>query len=90
MDSEYKREDFLLLFGEQINEIKKAKGFSYEKIAQGCSIDSSDISKISKGRINIKLSTVLELSKGLNVHPRELFDFELQKDEFVVNAKKDK
>ncbi|TXG39884.1 helix-turn-helix transcriptional regulator [Seonamhaeicola maritimus] len=78
MDSEYKKEDFLLLFGSRIDIIRRKKGYSYERIAQGCNIDGSDISKISKGRVNITLSSILELSKGLDIHPKELFDFEIE------------
>lgn len=80
MDSEYKKEDFLLLVGKQIDKIRMKKGFSYGKIAKGCNIDSSDISKIAKGQVNIMLSSVLELSKGLDIHPKELFDFNFESD----------
>ncbi|MBW2963123.1 helix-turn-helix domain-containing protein [Mesonia aestuariivivens] len=33
------------------------------------------MNKIEKGKRNITLSTILELSKGLKIHPKELFDF---------------
>ncbi len=71
-----------MLFGQQIDIIRARKGYSYERIAKGCKLDDSDISKYAKGRINITLSTIMELAKGLNVHPRELFDFDvpLEKD----------
>jgi HTH-type transcriptional repressor of puuD len=42
-----------------------------------CGIDHSNISKIEKGEINITLSSILELSKGLKVHPKELFKFNI-------------
>ncbi|MDI1306364.1 MAG: XRE family transcriptional regulator, partial [bacterium] len=41
-----------------------------------CYLDHSDISKMEKGERNIKLSSILQLSKGLNIHPKELFEFE--------------
>lgn len=77
MDSEYKKEDFLILVGKQIDKIRKEKNLSYGKIAKECNIDSSDISKIAKGQVNIMLSSVLELSKGLDIHPKELFKFDI-------------
>ena len=43
-----------------------------------CVIDYSDIGKIEKGNRNIQLTTILELSKGLEIHPKELFDFKLE------------
>ncbi|MCX2679850.1 helix-turn-helix transcriptional regulator [Galbibacter sp. EGI 63066] len=53
------------------------KKLSYRKLAQLCDVDYSDISKIEKGQIRIQLPTIYELAKGLGVHPKELFDFEL-------------
>ena len=44
-----------------------------------------NISKIEKGEINIQLGTVMELAKGLNVHPRELFDFKFDLDKEITN-----
>jgi transcriptional regulator with XRE-family HTH domain len=68
---------FLLKFGNKLNQLRIAKGLSYRKLAQLCTTDHSDISKIEKGERNIQLSTILDLSKGLSIHPKELFDFEL-------------
>ena len=47
-------------------------------MATRCNIDYSDIGKIERGNRNIQMSTVLELAKGLGVHPKELFDFEFE------------
>lgn len=81
MDSEFKKKDFLQLFGRQIDIIRTKKGYSYDKIAKGCKLDDSDISKFSKGRVNVTLSTIMELAKGLDVHPKELFDFDVPLDD---------
>ncbi len=45
--------------------------------AQGNNINFSDLSKIEKGLIKIQLPTVFELSSGLGVNPKVLFDFPL-------------
>lgn len=71
------KQKFLVLFGLRVSQIRKEKELSYRKLAQQCDIDYSDISKIEKGQIRIQLPTVYELAKGLGVHPKELFDFEL-------------
>lgn len=71
-----KKERFLVLFGEQLQKIRKEKKLSYRELAQRCNIDYSDISKIEKGQIKIQLPTIYELSIGLNVHPKDLFDFD--------------
>jgi len=44
-------------------------------MAQNCEIDYSDISKIEKGKVNIKLNTLFELSRALKVEPFELLKF---------------
>jgi transcriptional regulator with XRE-family HTH domain len=71
---------FLKAFGERIAVLRKSKNLSYRKLAQRCNVDYSDISKIEKGHIKIQLPTILELAKGLEVHPKDLFDFDFAKD----------
>ncbi|WP_417558634.1 helix-turn-helix domain-containing protein [Mesoflavibacter zeaxanthinifaciens] len=73
-------EFFLKVFGERIAELRKSKNLSYRKLAQRCNVDYSDISKIEKGQIKIQLPTILELAKGLDVRPKDLFDFDFPID----------
>ena len=68
--------DFLVQFGKQVEKSRKKKKLSYRKLAQNCNIDYSDISKIEKGKANITMLTLLELAKGLEIHPKKLLDFE--------------
>lgn len=46
-------------------------------LAQKCDVDHSNISKIEKGEVDLRISTIQELAKGLEVHPQELFDFKI-------------
>ena len=64
-------------FGKQIEKFRTQKDLSYRQLAQRCDIDHSNISKIEKGEINIRLSTILELAKGLEIQPQKLFDFRI-------------
>ncbi|MBH1959064.1 MAG: helix-turn-helix transcriptional regulator [Flavobacteriia bacterium] len=66
---------FLKGFGMRLQFLREEKQLSLRQLAQNCEIDYSDISKIEKGLRNIQLSTIVELAKGLDVHPQELFDF---------------
>lgn len=68
---------FLTGFGKRVQVLREQKQLSLRQLAQNCDIDFSDISKIEKGLRNIQMSTILELSKGLDVTPQELFDFKL-------------
>ncbi|OXA92552.1 helix-turn-helix domain-containing protein [Flavobacterium hercynium] len=69
--------DFQIKFGKQIEKFRLDQNLSYRQLAQRCDIDHSNISKIEKGEINIQLSSMLQLAKGLNIHPKEFLDFEL-------------
>lgn len=68
---------FLTDFGKRVQELREEKQLSLRQLAQNCEIDYSDIGKIEKGLRNIQMSTILELSKGLDVSPQELFNFKI-------------
>ncbi len=72
-----KKEDRKALkkFGENIRAIRLRKNLSVRDVSYSCAIDNSKISKIENGQINITLTTILDLAKGLDVHTKELFDF---------------
>ena len=72
--------EFQVAFGKQIEILRTKHNLSYRQLAQRCDIDFSNISKIEKGEINIQLSSVLQLAKGLSVTPKELFDFKFDLD----------
>jgi len=71
------RIEFRIAFGKRIEKFRKELGLSYRELAQKCDVDHSNISKIEKGEVNVRISTIQELAKGLEVHPQELFDFEV-------------
>jgi transcriptional regulator with XRE-family HTH domain len=77
MINETTKSNFLLQFGKRLGEIKNQKGLSYRKIAENCDLDASFISKIEKGTENITLETILNLSYGLKIQPKEFFDFKV-------------
>ncbi|MBG6062900.1 transcriptional regulator with XRE-family HTH domain [Flavobacterium sp. CG_9.1] len=77
MINETTKSAFLLKFGKKLGEIKKLKNLSYRTIAKNCDLDASFISKIEKGTENITLETILNLSYGLNIQPKEFFDFKV-------------
>jgi transcriptional regulator with XRE-family HTH domain len=69
--------EYLRSFGENLKNIREAKGISQRSLASSCTIDHSDISKIEKGERNITILTVLELATALEVKPKKLLDFEI-------------
>lgn len=81
MSNEKNRSDFQIIFGKQIERLRTSQNLSLRQLAQRCDLDYSDIAKYEKGEINIKLTTVYELIKGLQLSPKEVFDFEFQFEE---------
>lgn len=62
-------------FGFHLKTIRNGKGLSLRALARNCDIDDSNISKIENGKLDVQLSTIFELAKGLQVDPKELLDF---------------
>ncbi len=62
-------------FGKSLQKFREGKKLSLAQLSYNCSLDPSKISKIEHGRFNITIRTIMELAKGLEVHPSELFDF---------------
>ena len=65
-------------FGDHLKKLRESKGLSLLKLSYNCSLDDSNISKIEHGKINITLTTILELAKGLDIPPKRLLDFEME------------
>lgn len=62
-------------FGFNLKKIRNIKGLSLRAMARNCDIDDSNISKIENGKFDVQLSTIFELAKGLDIHPKDLLDF---------------
>jgi transcriptional regulator with XRE-family HTH domain len=62
-------------FGKNCKKIRESKGLSLLAVSYACGLDSSNISKIEHGKVNVALGTIVELSKGLGVSPSELLDY---------------
>jgi transcriptional regulator with XRE-family HTH domain len=60
--------------GKTIQRIRKEKGMSLLDVSYNCNLLDGKISEIEHGKHNITLSTILELAKGLEVHPSKLFE----------------
>ncbi len=69
---------YLEKFGTNVLKRRTELKLSYRQLAQKCDIDFSAISKIEKGQKSFEFQTIIELAKGLEIHPKELFDFEIE------------
>lgn len=75
MDNSELFDEFLTKFGQKVREERESKGYTLDDLEFYTTIDSSDINKIELGQRNITLRSLLKISQGLNIHPKELFDF---------------
>jgi transcriptional regulator with XRE-family HTH domain len=69
--------DFLKAFGKHLVVKRKAKGFSQETLSFEADLDVMTISRIERGLLNISIGNVYKIASALNIHYKELFDFEL-------------
>jgi transcriptional regulator with XRE-family HTH domain len=67
--------DLTVCIGKRIKEVRKQKALTQETLGLITGIDSADISKYESGKINLTLRTISKFAIGLEVHPKELYDF---------------
>lgn len=73
----FRDEDILNSFAIQVKKIRLQKNISQEDLAYTSGLSLSQIARIETAKINPTLCTVVVIAKYLNVHPKELLDFEL-------------
>lgn len=65
-------------FGEHIRDLRIKSNFSQDDVVLNANrITKGTISDIENGKRNLSFTTLIDLAKGLKVHPKELLDFEL-------------
>jgi len=75
--TERELESLKLKFGKNLQRIREGKKLSLLNLSYNTTLDDSNISKIEHGKFNVTLGTIVELAKGLEVHPKKLLDFEI-------------
>lgn len=77
MDNKKEIQAFIKAFGQKVNYVREQKKCTLDDLEFYSNIDSSDLNKIELGKSNITMRTLFRLAKALGVHPKELFDFEM-------------
>lgn len=71
------------IFGKILQEKRKSKNFSQEKLAKLTGLDRTFISLVENGKRSPSLSTILKISSALGISPSDLFlEFEERVPEF--------
>ncbi len=60
-------------FGERIQQLRRQKGISQEKLEESSGLHATHISEIEQGRGNPSLNTINRLARGLKVPLWEIF-----------------
>jgi transcriptional regulator with XRE-family HTH domain len=73
------------IFGKILQEERKAKKISQEKLAKLTGLDRTFISLIENGKRSPTFSTILKLCSALEIEPSELFSiYEKKEPEYIV------
>lgn len=65
-------------FGNNLRKVRQQQNFTQELLAIRADIEISQISRIERGIINTSISQIINIANALGVHPKELFDFEIE------------
>ena len=64
-------------FGMRLRDIRKLKNLSQQQLAYSADLELSQISRIERGIINTSISQVFQIARALDVHVKNLFDFDV-------------
>jgi transcriptional regulator with XRE-family HTH domain len=78
MNSKRKKE-IRKLFGAYLKKHREEvlKTESVRQLSFSSNLDSSKLSKIEKGKIDVRFDTLMEIALTYNITPSQLFDFEI-------------
>lgn len=60
-------------FGAAVRKRRKFLGWSQEKLAETAALHRTYVSRVERGITNPTLSIIVQLARGLNVKPADLF-----------------
>ena len=77
--------DLQKYIGRRISDIRLKNNQTQQDIEFLTGIDSAEVSKYESGKRNLTLKTLMKFARALQVHPRELFDFEFDIKKYRVD-----
>jgi len=70
-------------FRQNLKDLRKSKGWTQHILSTHCDVHRSKISALEANENeNLTLPTLFELARGLNVHPKQLIDYDF---DFIKN-----
>ena len=74
-ESEHSDKQYLIALGKRIKEIRLQKKISQTEIAYRCGFDKGNYNTIEAGKRNVTITSLLKISKALDVALIDLFTF---------------
>lgn len=65
------------LLGKKIRELRKKQNLSQAQLAFECEMPREQLYRMELGQINTSVNNIFLIAKALNIHPKELLDFDL-------------
>ncbi|AFD05339.1 helix-turn-helix domain-containing protein [Solitalea canadensis] len=78
MSEQYRDQEFIDNIRKRIREIREIKGIVQEDIVDRTGFNIAQIGRIERGISNTSISNIAAIARALEVHPRELLDFEFE------------
>jgi transcriptional regulator with XRE-family HTH domain len=78
------RAELLLAFGRHLESLRIKKGLSPSQFEDRSGIDAGNLAKYELGTREPGLIVILLMAKALEIHPRELLDFNFDFDESAL------
>ena len=72
---------FLIALGKRIRQLRKERNLTQVELAARIDNHDEQIGRIERAEVNVSASMIYLISKGLNISLKELFDFEVNKNE---------
>lgn len=76
--------DLQKYIGRRILDIRLKNKQTQQDIEFLTGIDSAEVSKYESGKRNLTLKTLMKFASALEVHPKELFDFEFDIKKYQI------
>lgn len=76
MGKQYRSQVFIEKIATRINQIRNGKGIVQEDIVDRTGFTQKQVWNLLNGKSNLSVSSIEAIAKALEVHPKELLDFE--------------
>ncbi|WP_294302706.1 helix-turn-helix transcriptional regulator [uncultured Chryseobacterium sp.] len=74
------QEELLKKFGEHVKKIRLESGLTQDDVVLNSSkLTKGTVSDIENGKRNFAFTTLIDLAKGLNISPKDLMNFIIEK-----------